>query len=251
MFMKIVKRASLLIIAMISILGISGCMNWNFNHEDRAEIAKELLKKKYKEDFTIFTSGEGYGSLTGNTFKVVAAPTRDKSLKFEATVHNEGAYIIDEYVQALMEKQMDQLVSDKAKDLAGHFFVKTYIDYDDIKFTNRESVSLEKYIQQKPNVNIVITLILDKDSLKNTDPEKEYEALADLFANTLPLDGALDLYFANSDIVQKSKEYFNKNAESYDDFEKMMSTSLNILIGITEGNLTISTSEYIQKRQVK
>jgi hypothetical protein len=242
----IIKRNALLILAMISLLGMSGCTN---NHSDRAEIAKNLLEKKYKEDFTIFTSGEGYGSLTGNTFKVVAASTKDKSLKFEATVENEGAYIIDEYVQALLEAKIKNIVSKSMGALKEDFAVTAYVGYAETKST---SVSLEDYTKQNPNVPIVITLVIDKDTVKNVSAEKEYAALSDLFANKLRLNrGALEVYYTTHDIYQKSKKYFYDNAEIYDDFDRMVSNSLKIESGLAERGLTISPNDFIKQRQVE
>jgi hypothetical protein len=85
------------------------------------------LEKKYKEEFTIFTSGEGYGSLTGNTFKVVAAPTKNKSLKFEATVKNKGAWMMDQYNQALLEKEIRKVLSDNVSEISNQFLVNVHV----------------------------------------------------------------------------------------------------------------------------
>jgi ABC-type glycerol-3-phosphate transport system substrate-binding protein len=122
--MKIVKCASLLILAMISFLGVGACIN---NHSDRAEIDKALLEKKYKVEFTIFTSGEGYGSLTGNAYKVVAALTKDKSLKFEATAENKGAWMVHQYNQALLEKEIKNVVGDKLSGINNQFLVNVHV----------------------------------------------------------------------------------------------------------------------------
>lgn len=249
MFMKIFKHLALISLAIISVIGVSGCM---LSKPDRADIAKKLLKEKYNEDFTVFTSGKGYGTLTNNTFTVVAAPKDNEDLKFEAEIEKEGDWMIDEYVQALLEDEIKKIVSNKIKnELTDDFFIKVYIGWSDTKITNKNSVSLDAYMKKQPNVPVVIDVLFNKNTMANIDSKKEYEVFADLFAKDLPFTSTLEIYYTSMDVVQKSEEYFKKHAEAYDDFDKMVEGSLEIGIGITNGKLNISSSEFIKQRQVK
>jgi hypothetical protein len=240
-----IKRYALLILAMISLLGVGGCIN---NHSDRAEIAKDLLEKKYKEEFTIFTSGEGYGSLTGNTFKVVAAPTKNKSLKFEATVGNKGSWMVDQYNQALLEKEIRKVVSDNVSEISNQSLVNVHVGYTETNFT-KDKISVDGYFKQNPNVPLVIRIIFDKDSMKNVGAEKEYEVLNELTLNHFPNRASLHLYYTNSKVFQECGKYFTQNAEVYQDFDAMMEGSKKIAIGVSKGQFSITSNEFVFQRK--
>ncbi|SDM84981.1 hypothetical protein [Bacillus sp. OK048] len=249
--MRRVKRAAWSFLAIISLLGVSGCMSFMSNSPDRAEIAKKLLKEKYNEDFSIFTSGEGYGTLTNNTFKVVAAPEGKEELKFEAKIQKEGNWIIDEYVEALLEDEIKQTASDKIRELTDKFFIKVYVGFADTKYTDKSMVSIEKFTKEYTKVPIVITLLLDKTSVSTIDAEKEYQVLQELFAEKLPINAALEIYYTDGETIEKSEEYFKKNAEAYDDFHQMLKGFQENGFGLDDGQINIPLNQYIDQRQVQ
>ena len=143
---------------------------------DRGEIAQTLLKEKYKEDFKVYGSGGGFGSLTGNTFMVVASPATNENLKFEATVEKDGAYIIDEYIQALLEDQIKTIMNEEMGALAGDYLIKAYVAYGE-STVNKDSISIEQYNKENPDIPIVIDLLINRDKIKTVNPEQEYAIL--------------------------------------------------------------------------
>ncbi|MCM3694304.1 hypothetical protein [Neobacillus niacini] len=249
--MRKVKIAALSFFVIISLLGVSGCMNFFSKGEDRADIAKRLLKEKYNEDFSIYGSGEGYGTLTGDTFKVVASPEGNKDLLFEAKVQKEGKWMIDEYVEALLEDEIKQTASDKIRELTDNFFMKVYVGFADTDYTDKSKVSLEDFSKRYTNVPIVLTLLLDKTAVANIDAEKEFQVYQELFAEKLPLNAALEIYYTDTETIQKSEEYFKKNAETYNDFDQMLEGFKENGFGVNEGQINIPLNQFIEQRQVQ
>ncbi len=245
--MRSIKKIGLLVLFMIILIGGSGCMKLSLGKPDRGEIAQTLLKEKYKEDFKVYGSGQGFGSLTGNTFMVVAAPVSNENLKFEATVEKDGAYIIDEYIQALLEDQIKTIMSEEMGALADDYYLKVYVAYAD-STVNKNSISIEQYNKEYPNIPIVIDLLLNRDKLKNENPEQEYAVLSGLFLNKLPITAALDIYYTTEDTLQECEKYFTKNAESYEDFNRMVEGSKIIPIGIEKGQFINSLGEFLEQR---
>lgn len=249
--MGIFKRVFILSIAIISLIGVSGCMNFFSKTPNRAEIAKKLLKEKYNEDFEIFASGEGYGTLTNKTFKVIAAPEGNKGLLFEAKVEKEGAYMIDEYVEVLVEDEIRQITSSKISELTDEFFIKVYVGFADTKFTDKESVSLEKFRSESPETPIVITLLLDKEKMATIEAEKEYQILQELFSEQLPYNVALEIYYTDGTVLQKAEEYFKNNAETYSDFDELTEDYQDNGFGVKMGQINVSLDQFKAQRQVQ
>jgi hypothetical protein len=241
------KLVSFILIIFLA-LGVIGCSIFGPGRDD---IAKKLLKEKYNEEFDIFSSGEGYGILPYDTFKVVAAPKGNKDLLFEAKIEKEGAWMIDEYVEVLVEDEIKQIASGKISELKDDFFIKVYIDYADTKFKNKESVSLESFISEYPDSLILITLLLDKSGMANIGAEKEYQFYQKLFSESLPINGALEIYYTDGTVLQEAKEYFKENAETYYGFEKKLEGYQDNGFGINAGQLNVSLDQFKAERQVQ
>jgi hypothetical protein len=248
--MRKVKTSALLLLVIIALLGMSGCMNF-MSSPSRADIAKKVLKEKYNEDFSIYTSGEGYGTLTGNTFKVVASPEGNKDLIFEAKIQKEGKWMIDEYVEALLEDEIKQTASDKIRELTDDFFLKVYVDFADTDYADKSKVSLVDFSKRYTNVPIVLTLLLDKTAMANIEAEKEFQVYRELFAEKLPIRAALEIYYTDTETIEKSEEYFKKNAETYSDFDQMLEGFKENGFGVDEGQINITLNQFIEQRQVQ
>ncbi|MEH7491352.1 DUF5037 domain-containing protein [Neobacillus niacini] len=248
--MRKVKTSALLLLVIIALLGMSGCMNFMFG-PSRDEIAKKVLKEKYNEDFSIYGSGEGFGTLTGNTFKVVASPEGNKDLMFEAKIQKEGKWMIDEYVEALLEDEIKQTASEKIRELTDDFFLKVYVGWADTGYTDKNKVSLDDVFKRDTKVPIVLTLLLDKTAMATIDAEKEFQVYQELFAEKLPIRAALEIYYTDTETIQKSEEYFKKNAETYDDFDQMLEGFKENGFGVREGQILIPFDQFIEQRQVQ
>lgn len=245
--MRKIRQIGLVLLFMIILIGVSGCMKSISGKPDRGEMAQDLLKEKYHEDFKVYGSGGGFGSLTGNTFMVVAAPVKNQDLKFEATVEKDGAYIIDEYIQALLEEEIKSIMSNEMNALSDDYLIKAYVAYAETS-VNKDSISIEQYSKENSDSPIVIDLILNEDKLTNENPEQEYAVLSDLFSKKLPINAALDIFYTNKDTLRECEEYLSENAETEDDYYEMLGNSKEILIGISNGQFNIDLSEFMKKR---
>jgi hypothetical protein len=245
------KRVFIFSIAIISLIGVSGCMNIFSKTPNRAEIAKKLLKEKYNEEFDIFASGEGYGTLTNNTFKVIAAPEGDKSLLFEAKVEKEGAWMTDQYVEALVEGEVKQITSSKISELTDEFFIKVYAAYGGTEINDKKSVSLEKFRSISPDTPLVITLLLDKNKMASIAAETEYQVLQELFTEQIPYNASMEIYYTDGAVLQEAEEYFKKNAETYYGFDKKLEGYKRHGLGINAGQLNVTLEQFKERRQVQ
>lgn len=229
-------------------LGVNGCSIFG---PDRDDIAKKLLKEKYNEDFDIFSSGEGYGILPYETFKVVAAPKSDPNLLFEAKIEQESAWMIDEYVEALVEDEVKQIASDKISELTDEFFMKVYVAYGGTKIINKKSVSLEKFRSLSPDTPLVITLLLDKNKMAAIDTETEYQVIQELFSEQLPYNASMEIYYTDVTVLQEAEEYFKENAETYSDFDEIIEGYKRHGLGVNAGQLNVSLEQFKERRQVQ
>lgn len=229
-------------------LGVSGC---SIFCPDRDDIAKKLLKEKYNEDFDILSSGEGHGILPYDTFKVVAAPKSNHNLLFEAKVEQEGAYMIDEYVEALVEDEIKQIVSGKISELTDGFFMKVYVAYGGTKIKSKESVTIEKFRNISPDTPLVITLLLDKNKMAAINAETEYRVLQELFLEELPYNAATEIYYTDGDILKKAEDYFKENAETYSNFDELIEGYKDNGFGVNVGQINVSLDQFKQQRQVQ
>lgn len=242
------RKVVISILMIFLTLGVSGCSIFGL---DRDDIAKKLLKEKYNEEFDIFASGEGYGILPYETFKVVAAPKSNHDLLFEAEVEQEGAYMIDEYVEALVEDEVKQITSSKISELTDEFFIKVYAAYGGTEINDKKSVSLGKFRSISPDTPLVITLLLDKNKMAAIAAETEYQVIQELFSEQLPYNASMEIYYTDGSVLQEAEDYFKKNAETYYGFDKKLEGYKRHGLGVNAGHLNVSLEQFKERRQVQ
>lgn len=130
-------------------------------------------------------------------------------------------------------------------------FLKNICRFADTDYTDKSKVSLEDFSKGYTNVPIVLTLLLDKTAMTNIEAEKEFQVYQELFAEKLPINAALEIYYTDTETLQKSEEYFKKNAETYDDFDQMLEGFKENGFGINEGQIDIPIDQFIEQRQVQ
>lgn len=84
-------------------------------------------------------------------------------------------------------------------------------------------------------VPVVLTLLLDKTAMVTIEAEKEFQVYQELFAEKLPIRASLEIYYTDTEAIQKSEEYFKKNAETYSDFDEMLEGFKEKGFGVNEG----------------
>jgi hypothetical protein len=118
MFMKFIKRSALLILAMITLLGVSGCMKESksmSDGEEKANLAEKLLHEKYGKNFVVYSEGGSYGTLTGDTFTVYAYEKKSPTVRFKADVAKDGTYMLDDFVSTKVSGKIETSISNQLK----------------------------------------------------------------------------------------------------------------------------------------
>lgn len=133
-----VKRALLVVISIIVLIGVSGCMNTNkkLSTREKEEIVLEHLNNKYNEEFVPLSISEsGWGQ--GHDVIVLYPKDGNKDDIFQAwgTKMDDGSYSVsDGYFKRVIHDEYKMILEDIVKEIYKEF--KLFVDFGDGVFND-------------------------------------------------------------------------------------------------------------------
>lgn len=202
---KYIKLIISILFVCIIASGVGGCMK-----ENRIDIAQELLKAKYGEDFKMYTYGKSFGTLTNNTFTVVCSPVDEPELRFEAEIAKDGSYMIDEYVARKVsdkiEKKMMEVLNSSKIDIS----VKVGSGTKTIE-SSKSDMSAEEFIELMPNAKFAIYVVIGKTGLTSEEAFVITGLLNKSLILTPNINGYIYLYLGPTEMITRFNEYKQEN----------------------------------------
>jgi len=187
-----------------------GC-NKPMTTESKKTRMKELLKDKYGEEFEV---RELYD--TGR-IEAWCYPVRDLTLVFEADAYSSMDELAeDDYVQAIVEKQLDEELQPSAEEAFGNCFVSTNIALGETKgivFSVAENITFDTLLEYEKKEGLsntmYINVFIESTGKDESMIEKEYEFIRKIgsFMHRYGLrDSVLILYWGDSHFINDAKK---------------------------------------------
>ncbi len=236
------KKMLVAVVTTMVMLFLTGC--FVFEPFTRSATAKRELKEKYGESFVVHSVRDKYGG-----FVATCSPSRDESICFEAVLSEDGEYMRDEYVQGIISKQLQDELTPTIQEISVDCWVEPIVFYNEVSVNNIEDITIEKYIAQVEEQLILIKIFINKDGMNNLSYEEEYHLLRNQFIENFDIEPGVMIYFVNSDIVNKSKTFFEENSSSSGQIDNYLQNEKYVGFGYKNGTIDITLDEYISARE--
>ena len=223
------KRKWLFVFVTISVMILGGCglaNNTKYSTKAQVQMAKDLLKEKYGEEFEISAIGARYGTLSNSTYKVVAYPVNNPKLIFAAEISKEGSYFHDEYIKKIVCNELTEDIVSKIS-FDATFFISCLPNTFEIA---KNDITLNELVAQNSKTEFVIWMVYSND----TELTDIITALNDIFASYPNLNGEIRYYVVDD---KSTVEEFGKLAGENITFIADMQ---DLLSGIKEQKLSIN-----------
>ena len=245
--MKHFKKIFLAVTALALILSMySGCgMFTNYK-----AIAEQALEDKYGEEFICYSTWD-----EGDFYYAKLSPVYDEGMKFYAGIDlkDKEAYY-DTYTEAIVEKQIADIVYEQMADVWTDFCVHVTINGQGIDIPNKDNVTIASYynmIDYNMGYEINIDIAINKSTIIDENPTFEYKKYMNI-SQTISVDDIyISLYFVDSTAYREYKDWFYSTHSIYlggfkdrDDFKRQIITHINY---ITE-EYSLSLDDYISQR---
>ncbi len=246
--MKHIKKILSAITALTLILSMhSGCgMFTNYK-----AIAEQALEDKYGEEFICYSTWD-----EGDFYYAKLSPAYDDGMKFYAGIDlkDKEAYY-DTYTEAIVEKQIADIVYEQMADVWTDFCVHVTINGQGIDIYNKDDITIASYynmIDYNMGYEINIDIAVNKSTFINENPTCEYEKYLNISEVIGVDDIYISVYFLDSVAYQEYKNWFYSTHNIYlggfkdrDDFKKKILIHINCI----SQEYTLSIDEYLQKRK--
>ena len=205
---NIVRKILVVVILGVLVMDIFGCGQFASNEE----VAKELLKKEYNEEFEIEKVVSV--SLLDGYYTVIAYPVEKPELMFTARINSDGSGEGDNYLSKLKCQELSDKMAQNMDGLDGLYYVYTEPLYDPV--IKEKEITLEEYISTNPDRLYNVYLVIDP---QQKDIEKSYKLISGMCKGLGQLNLNIMLYAADENGLKEICNYMENHDIVYDDFD--------------------------------
>lgn len=172
----------------------------------------KALENKYGEEFKV-TSFQNPGILQAY-YTVQAYAAAYPEIPFLATVSEDFEDVTDSYVTKRLCGRISEKLSRNIASLQDEYYIYTQAMLDETLLTD-PMISLEEYLQDSPGEEFTIHLFI---VMRENSPGEIAAALINLMDGVQNLNGSVCIYLAESESLQKAKEYIESHVRLYQEF---------------------------------
>jgi hypothetical protein len=242
-----IKRYALLILAMIILLGLSGCMKDSKSMSDRekkANLAEKLLHEKYGKNFTVYSEGGSYGTLTDDTFTVLAYEKNAPTLRFRADIAKDGSYMLDDFISTKVSDKIETSVRKDLQQANINIALKVGAGVTGIDSKNAD-MSVDEFIQKVPKAAFVITVVMEKKILSFEEANNLVALLSNSIQKFPNLKGSVDIYVGSKSMLENFNRYNRENPGGDSGMYETVKNAKNGLYYMEGGRLKLTTEQLI------
>ncbi|NLD47040.1 MAG: hypothetical protein GX660_07550 [Clostridiaceae bacterium] len=196
------RRALILGIAVIFLIGVSGCMSTNkkLSAKEKEEMVLEHLKNKYNEEFVpLSISQSGWGQ--GHDVIVLYPKNGNKEDVFQAwgTKMDDGSYSVsDGYFKRVIHDEYKLVLNEIVKDIYKDF--KLYVDFGDGIFNDNlnKNTKVEDIYDIDNSLRADIRILVKESSISDNDVTEKLKEIAQRMAEK-KLVGTIETYLVFND----------------------------------------------------
>ncbi|MCM1528271.1 MAG: hypothetical protein NC091_13640 [Bacteroides sp.] len=235
---------------------LCGCdlRNYIYTEDSLKKVAEKSLKKKYGEEFVIHNVWDR----DQTRFFADCSPKDNRDAVFLATIYKNGKGVFDDdYPEAVVELEVDELLRDGFDEVFENCYVKSYVIqfYTRPEFDSPRSLTLETYLEAT-NTRIGCYVFVENSDISKEDIEREYQYLSETLPNDVKEGGITDgqfrdirIYFVDKEVVEKCETYFLTHMDIRGEFDSETSKYIRFSDYYENGKLSQSYEEYWETRK--
>ncbi|MCM1101720.1 MAG: hypothetical protein NC079_06955 [Clostridium sp.] len=234
---------------------LCGCdlRNYIYTEDSLKKVAEKSLKKKYGEEFIIHSAWDR----DQTRFYADCSPKDNRDVVFLACIYKNGKGVYgDEYPEEVVALEVDEILRDEFEEVFGECYLKVHIDkyYNRPEFDSPQTLTLEEYVR-KTDLSIILAVFLNNTETTERLAEKEYQYFSDAFLKMLDEEGigenqiwGIRLYFVDTEMMRKSKDYFSISTDIRGEFDGELSKYPKLSFSYEDGKMSKSYDEYLERR---
>jgi hypothetical protein len=241
--MKIKIRSTLIILAMITLLG--GCIkdgNSSSEETKRANIAQKLLHEKYGKDFVVYSIGNSYGTLTNEAFTALCYEKSTPTVRFAAKVAKDGSYMHDEYVSRKVSEKMEKGIKSNLNNFADPFALKVGAGIKMIDSKNA-NMSPEEFMTSVPDLVFKLYVVIEAKQLSSEEASNLVNLLSNGVKEYPNLNGEMEVYLGSKLMIDHFNTYNSENPNADSGMFEILKDSKPGYFEIEKGQLKLTADE--------
>lgn len=225
--MKYIKRKWIIATATIIVLLIVGCSGTNLSQEMRI---KKALKRAYNEDFVVHEIDND-----GLDCQVTVSPKYNTDVVFTAKVLPDGTIENSEYFQEYVNYLLEEILESDIKRFFPDSYVimrKTCLRWEGDSSLDFRTMNIEEIMDNSVAYEggafsgCYLDIYVNKDVGSTKNYEKEYEFFNEKIDSYIQqkrmLPVTITIYYVEPNVVERMEEYFKKDADRDQIFEKQV-----------------------------
>lgn len=211
------------------------------NTAEKETRIKEVLGQKYGEKFEVLRIHK-QGTMEPY-YTAEAYAESYPELPFLVTMDTEDDVFSDGYVM----KRGTNLISSQAAEnigkLKGVYYIHTQAMFPDSVSADPD-ISLKEYLESEKNNFFTVYLYLDPSP---ENPDSLYAAISELLKGLTPMEGSIEIFFADEKQMNRVREYVESHATLEDDYVKLGENCHVTGIRFYNGELKITEDEFLDR----
>ncbi len=225
-----------LIMALIGAI-LEGCGNT----AERETRIKKALEQKYNEKFEVLRFHRQGIMEQYYTAEVYAESYPE--LPFLVTMDTEDDFFSDGYVMKRGTNLISSHASENVGKLKGMYYIHTQSMFPD-SVSEKPDIELKEYLESEKNNFFTIYLYLDPSA---ESPDSLYAAVSEILKGLEPMEGSIEIFFADEKRMDRIREYVESHASLEDDYVKLGEDCHVTGIRFCSGRLNISEDEFLDR----
>ncbi|MEZ3487912.1 MAG: hypothetical protein K1W22_15360 [Lachnospiraceae bacterium] len=231
---KIIKG----VVVMAMAAELAACKMDQSGYEERA---LHMLEEKYDEKFTIWQyAGREF---TRGYFTVICSPEEAQDILFETRVANDGSYIEDDYVSAVVCDQAERQIDENLEYMEGYLLEKVVPVSKSLDSADAD-MSVEEFMSLKPGNRFAVYLMYCP---QERGADKAYKELQKAFSGLDCMSGNIQLYVMQEEELKEMQGYLAEMTEPDSGFEERTEGKKRITIPFEKGILQMSDREFAEE----
>lgn len=217
---------------------LAACEMKQSGYEERA---LNMLEEKYEEKFTIWQyTGQEFSR---GYFTVICSAKEAQDILFEARVANDGSYMEDEYVSAVVCNKAERQIDENLEYMGGYLLEKVVPVSRSLDSADAD-MSVEEFMTRKPGNRFAVYLMYCPQE-KGAD--RVYAELQKAFRGLDCMSGNIQLYVMQEEELKEMQGYLAEMTEPDLGFEERTEGKKRITIPFEKGVLLMSDKEFTEE----
>jgi hypothetical protein len=235
---KLLTKTGVIIMAMSTITGLSGC---NPVTQNRFKQAERLLNEKYGEVF--LTESIGGSTIGSETYIAYSYLVSNPEVRVITYVEKDGKWIRDNYQIELVESELVNTFRQQFVERSITAEVAVYSGFTESK-NNKAIFTYSELYEIDPKFYYLLFIMIDENDLGTVFSEKMYASFTDFLKKFEHFNGKFQIYIMPSDRFAESKGAMSQLYVFGSKFDTLTLNLRSIEVRISDGSIQLDLADF-------